>query len=151
MYGRLVEFPIVEVFDDITMIGLNTLDQELNWYDAIGADGELGQDQLKRLNDALLKVKTKYCIIAMHHDPFDTRFMHGLKDPKDFRRVLQGKSVDAILTGHTHLGDSRNGAWGVPRFYNGGTAIGRFPAKERGPFRVFDLDTEPWQDKRYYW
>jgi len=137
-------FPRKDIIDGIAFLGLDSIAGELNWYDAIFAEGELGSGQLARL-DASLKEKDVASadkrVIYLHHHPFDFRPLHQLKDSDKLKKVLlaamgQGISIDAILYGHNHEGKAHNGQWGIVRCYDGGTAT----LKPRPDY----VDWSPW-------
>lgn len=145
-------YPRLDVIDGCAFIGLDTLAEELNWYDRIFAQGELGHAQLTRLSVLLQSERVRLCthrVIYMHHHPFDPRPLHDLKDSGALREVLQGQKLDALLYGHNHGGLIANGKWGISRCYDGGSAT-RKPAvdpRRRGSFhRVIDLTREPSHD-----
>ena len=136
-----IEYPKLDILDDIAFIGLDTMAEELNWYDRMFAEGELGDAQLDRL-DALLKsneVETcKYRVVYMHHHVFHPRPLRQLKDAEKLGKKLRPQDIDALLYGHNHAGGKHNGKWGIPRSYDGGTAT----RKDNGnhPHRVIDLN-----------
>ncbi len=123
-------FPRKDIIEDIAFIGLDSMAEELHWYDEIWAEGELGDPQLHRLTEILKEEDVRACqkrVIYLHHHPFDFRPLHQLKDSSKLKNVLtklsdEGVSIDAILYGHNHEGKSHNGQWGIPRCYDAGTA-----------------------------
>lgn len=129
-YGREIMFPKKDIIDDIAYIGLDSMDDELNWYDKIWAEGELGKRQLKLLVKMLREEDVRACkkrVIYLHHHPFTWRPLHQLKDSRKFKNILtramaEGISIDALLFGHDHQGNAHNGKWGVPRCYDAGTS-----------------------------
>jgi len=140
-----VVYPIKTVVDDIAFLGLDSMAEELHWYDRLWAEGELGSDQLDRLsdyieNDEQIKNCT-YKVIYLHHHPFHPKLFHHLKDTKELGEIITKHSISAILFGHNHDGKIWNGKWGVPRVYDGGTTT----AKEGkpSPHRVIDLSRDP--------
>jgi 3',5'-cyclic AMP phosphodiesterase CpdA len=122
-------YPITDVIDDIAFIGLDSMAAELHWYDLLWAEGELGQEQLNRLNNLLRKDDIQSCkkrVIYLHHHPFDRKPLHQLKDSNKLCDILAGVirddiSIDAILYGHNHEGKSNNGHWGIQRCYDAGS------------------------------
>jgi len=129
-YGRRIEFPKLDIIDGVAFLGLNSMEEELHWYDRFWAEGDLGARQLDRLEQALLGPEVRACqkrVIYLHHHPFKWRPFHQLKDSKGLKKVLvsamdKGISIDAILFGHNHQGKAHNGEWGIPRCYDAGTA-----------------------------
>ena len=129
-FGSEVEFPKLDIIDDIALIGLDSMSSELHWYDHVWAEGELGKRQLLDLDKILRSEEVCSCkkrIIYLHHHPFKWRPLHQLKDSKKLKKILNsiiqdGISVDALLFGHNHQGHEHNGTWGIPRCYDAGTA-----------------------------
>lgn len=164
-YGKEINYPKTDIINNIAFIGLDSMAEELHWYDELWAQGELGQKQLSDLDKILRSGEVKKCdgrVIYMHHHPFDPWPLHQLKDSDDLKEVLtkvikDGIPVDAILYGHNHSGKVHNGKWGIPRCYDAGTAtlksrpkmLEKLPwFKEQAAIRVIDLDkkTPPFSD-----
>jgi 3',5'-cyclic AMP phosphodiesterase CpdA len=115
--------------EKIAFMGLDSMAEELHWYDSMWANGELGagkDEQLGRL-DKMLKhedVKScKYKVVYLHHHPFDPLYAkHRLKDAEEFCNLLSKHKLDALLFGHNHHGRKWNGFLGIPRCYDGGSS-----------------------------
>jgi hypothetical protein len=56
-----VRYPNVDIIDNIAFVGLDSMAKELHWYDALFANGELGDTQLKRLGDILNRKWERRC------------------------------------------------------------------------------------------
>jgi len=129
-YQDELSYPRKDIIDNIAFIGLDSMAEELHFYDRLFSDGELGDNQLQRLGDILNAEDVRCCkkrVIYLHHHPFDWRPLHQLKDSGQFKKLLtntinSGISIDALLYGHNHQGRSHNGQWGIIRCYDGGTA-----------------------------
>ncbi len=129
-YGQRIEFPKLDIIDGVAFLGLNSMEEELQWYDRFWAEGELGSRQLRRLETLLLSQNVRNCqkrVVYLHHHPFKWRPFHELKDSKELKKVLvsvmnTGVSIDALLFGHNHQGKPHNGEWGISRCYDAGTA-----------------------------
>lgn len=125
-----IKFPKTDIIDDIAFIGLDSMADELNWYDRLFAEGELGDKQLRVLSQLLEDSKVTACrkrVIYLHHHPFKFRPLHQLKDAQKLKNILcqamdRGISIDALLFGHNHAGDAHNNALGIKRCYDAGTA-----------------------------
>lgn len=143
-----ITYPTVRCIDGVAFIGLNSLEEEFHWYDCALADGELGKEQLQRLDDLLGDSTLQACaqrVIYLHHHPFDPVPLSQLKDSRKLRRIIQKHgNVDALLYGHNHMGRICNGTWGVTRCYDGGTSTGKQPGVKRQ--RLIDLSQPPTSD-----
>ena len=145
----------------IAFIALDSLEGEMKGLQSLGADGEIGKPQLKRLADILESVKVRDCayrVIYLHHHPLyyshDIHgWMHDLKDLKRLQDVIIGyqlkyvdKPVNALLFGHEHSRKTYPGIWngaaplGISRMYDGGSSTrkGNIPCVHR----VIDFNRE---------
>ncbi len=158
-YQDELSYPRKDIIDSIAFIGLDSMAEELHFYDKLFSEGELGHDQLQQLNDILNSDDVRRCkkrVIYFHHHPFDWRPLHQLKDSRQLKKLLtntidSGISIDALLYGHNHQGKSFNGRWGIARCYDGGTATLRrrlhrlewFPFLSiRSSIRLIDIEKE---------
>ncbi len=141
-------FPKLDVIDDIAFIGLDSMEEELNTFDKLGANGELGWEQRSRLDALLGQADVRSCrhrVIYLHHHPFDPWIFHELKDSKELGEILMRHgNIDAILFGHNHHFRKWNGKWGIPRCYDAGSST----RKNDSPsfHRVIDLSKPPTED-----
>ncbi|MBU1086919.1 MAG: metallophosphoesterase [Candidatus Omnitrophica bacterium] len=162
-YGKEIDYPKVDIIDNIAYIGLDSMAKELNWYNELWAQGQLGKKQLSELENILNQNKIKACskrVIYLHHHPFKWRPLHELKDSRKLHKVLKkimdkNVSIDAVLFGHNHEGKPHNGKWGIPRCYDAGTAtlkprpkyVDWAPwFKVKASIRVIDLSRDPETD-----
>ena len=136
-----VKYPNLDIIEKVAFIGLDSMAEELHWYDALWANGELGDQQLKRLDRILSSKRVLDCayrVVYLHHHPFDPELLHELKDSEELGETLRKHgNVDALLYGHNHAGKKRNGMWAIPRCYDGGTATCK--EDDVGHHRVIDL------------
>ena len=153
-YGKKISYPKLDVIDGVAFIGLDSMAAELNWYDRLFSEGQIGEEQLGRLEKMLGSRKVRACarrVLYLHHHPFAPMPFHELKDAGRLKEAVAGK-VEAILYGHNHQGQVHNGCWGIPRCYDAGSAT----LKERSEFlsilpwfkvrastRVIDLEQDP--------
>jgi 3',5'-cyclic AMP phosphodiesterase CpdA len=144
-YGnKNIVYPIKSIIDEIAFIGLDSMAEELNWYDRLWSEGELGEAQLNRLSVMLNTEEVKRCpfkVVYLHHHPFHPKPFHQLKDSDKLEKILKPHKISALLFGHNHDGRIWNGRWGISRAYDGGTST----AKEGkpNPHRVIDLSKDP--------
>ncbi len=146
-FGAVTGYPRVNIIDDIALIGLDSMAEELHWYDALWSEGELGAEQLNKLS-LILKEDDVYSaqkrVIYLHHHPFDQRPLHQLKDSRELEKVLtsatdKGISIDALLYGHNHEGAAHNGAWGINRCYDAGSATEKPRPKAIKDLKLFEV------------
>ena len=119
------EYPKLDIIKNNAFIGLDSMAEELHWYDKLFAQGELGDKQLKRLESILQSNEVNECeriIVYLHHHPFDPWLMHQLNDSNKLKEVLIKYPIDILLYGHNHAGRVHNGQWGISRCYDAGTA-----------------------------
>jgi predicted MPP superfamily phosphohydrolase len=140
--GRIT-YPRLDIIGKVAFIGLDSMAEELHWYDRFLSQGQLGERQLKRLKRILdmPDVKTRKKVVYLHHHPFD--FLPGmqLKDSDRLKDIIENR-IDMLLYGHYHtdpdtVGRSRNGEWGIKRCYNAGTSTHK--NDNIGLHRVIDL------------
>lgn len=142
-----LKYPKLNLIDNIAFIGLDSMEDEVNWYDFLWAEGELGKKQLKRLSKILESdeiANIEYKVVYLHHHPFHPKPFHSLKDSGKFGKILEGHSVDALLFGHNHDGRIWNGHWDIKRVYDAGTSTSK--DGNANPHRVIDLSKDPASD-----
>lgn len=141
--------------ETIGFIGMDSMAEELGLLDHLFAEGELGESQLNRLDEILSRSDVLACgkrVLYMHHHPFDPTFLHQLKDSDKLKKVVaahiqSGTTIDALLYGHNHEGQSHPGMWGIPRCYDGSSATGKVKHKLQPILqRVIDLKKDPETD-----
>lgn len=140
-----ITYPKLDIDGDIAFIGLDSMADTFDGLDRFGADGELGNRQLKRLAKLLggRKLKNKKKVVYLHHHPFDARGRHHmLKDYRQLKRVIEGK-IDCLLFGHNHDGNQYPGAWGIKHCYDGSSSTGKSKRKGKPatPLRIINLDS----------
>ncbi len=151
-----VTYPKLDILggegEKIAFMGLDSMAEELHFYDSMWANGELGKKQLGRLKDMLYSEEVEHCaykVVYLHHHPFEPiSNTHKLKDADDLCNLLMGYNndvngrhrIDALLFGHNHFGKKWNGYLGIPRCYDGGSTT----RKGDGPVehRVIDLSRD---------
>lgn len=143
-----IEYPKLDIIDDVAFIGLDSMAEELHWYDRLFAEGELGSAQLRRLYGLLTDATVTSCayrLVYLHHHPFDPLPFHQLKDSDALGEIFRRQgNVDALLYGHNHMGKKRNGKWGIRRCYDGGTTTRK--QDKISAHRVIDLSRDARMD-----
>jgi hypothetical protein len=138
-----ISYPKLDIIDEIAFIGLDSMAEELHWFDRFFSEGELGKKQLERLKKILKmpEVASRKKVVYLHHHPFDFKLGMELKDRDDLKKVIENK-VDMILFGHYHhdeasAGKIFNGVWGIRRCYNAGSSTHK--NGNPGTQRIIDL------------
>jgi 3',5'-cyclic AMP phosphodiesterase CpdA len=142
-----VVYPKLDLIGNMAFLGLDSMAEEIHWYDRLFAEGELGEAQLNRLAELLDGEPVKSAedtIVYLHHHPFHPKPFHQLRDSDDLRDVLRDRGIDALLFGHNHDGHSNHGEWGISRVYDAGSSTGK--GGEVGPLRIMDLSRDPSSD-----
>ncbi len=147
--NKNMSYPKLDIIDNIAFIGLDSMEEEIKWYDRYGADGELGKVQLNKLDTLLGKddiVNCSYRVIYLHHHPFAPKFWHSLNDDDKLIKILKKHgNVDAVLFGHNHNYKVWNGTLGVsPRCYDAGSSTRKEDVFSK--VRVIDLSQCPKKD-----
>ncbi len=97
------DFPFIRRLGDVALVGVSTAVPTLPFV----AAGELGQDQLQRL-DAMLETLGKaglFRIVLIHHPPFagGAYKRKSLRDAGDFAAVIARRGCELVLHGHMHI------------------------------------------------
>jgi predicted MPP superfamily phosphohydrolase len=126
--SREISYPKLDIIDEIAFIGLDSTAEELHWLDRALSEGELGKEQLFRLQEILNgpEVTSRKKVVYLHHHPFDFKFGMQLRDNDDLRKIIENK-IDMVLFGHYHVDPSSagkiyHGKWGIKRCYNAGSS-----------------------------
>ena len=138
-------FPRLDIIGEIAFIGLDSMEEEMNTFDKLGANGELGSEQRQKLDSLLGQEDVKNCnyrVLYLHHHPFDPWLLHELKDSNELGDIIKKHSnIDAVLFGHNHHFQKWNGKWGVPRCYDAGSSTRKNDSISY--HRVIDLSKPP--------
>jgi len=146
------DYPHVEIIDNHAFIMLDSMMEEMKQTEFVGAQGELGKQQLNTLNYHLDDIEQNHpeykVIIGLHHHPFYYNFFLKLRDDELFKKVITDKDsgdsrIDCLLFGHKH--DERRFPekemkFNISVIYASGSTTER---NENGRFviPVIDLDT----------
>jgi len=93
-------FPFIRRRGDVSLIALSTAVPT----GAFMATGELGEEQLARLVQALQATHETFRVVLIHHPPVSPpeRYLRRLIDAAAFRRVLAEHGAELVLHGHDH-------------------------------------------------
>jgi 3',5'-cyclic AMP phosphodiesterase CpdA len=95
-------YPFVQRHEDVALIGLSTAIPSLPFW----AVGELGGDQLARLDRILLELGREGLarVVLIHHPPVEgvSERRHALRDLAAFGDVIRRRGAELILHGHEH-------------------------------------------------
>lgn len=128
------QFPVVRKLGKLSLIGVSTACVTPVFM----ASGQLGSEQLQRLDALLLQAKTEkqMVVLLIHHPPFPgmTSWRKGLTDAQALQDVLKHYPPSLILHGHLH--HNRETQWGDTRIYCTAAASSVSDAS----YRVFDIE-----------
>jgi 3',5'-cyclic AMP phosphodiesterase CpdA len=146
--NRFLTYPKLDIIDETAFIGLDSTAEELKGIDRFLSEGELGPEQLERLETIMWsdELEGKLKVVYLHHHPFDFKLAMHLKDSYSLRLVIENR-IDLLLFGHYHVdptsaGKVYHGTWGISRCYNAGSSTHK--NGNTGFQRVIDLsDPDP--------
>jgi len=113
------------LINDVAFIGLDSMEAAISRDYYFGAQGKIGDKQLKQLSKILDSEEVKNAsarVVYLHHHPFAPLRNMELHDADSFKEVLSGRNVDILLFGHNHNGWKWNGWWDIVRCYDAGTS-----------------------------
>ena len=161
------QFPVLRIIDQCAFIGLDSSAAEFGVIKGLFAEGELGQDQLGKLNRLLDEpgLGNLYKVVYLHHHPFidsyairpdvgDKHFISKLyswygrgrlrlKDANSLMQILRDR-VDLLLFGHKHYGlDHRFEAqrYGITMALDASSSTAVGMDTDRMRYRVIDTVT----------
>jgi 3',5'-cyclic AMP phosphodiesterase CpdA len=137
-------WPTVRVRGDVAIVGVTT-SLETPWFTAWG---RLGAKQIGRLAQVLDddRLAGTFKLVAIHHPPVGPKAehdRHGLKDHRQFCRVVASAGADLVVHGHEHL-DMRNELRGrngtrIPVHGIQSATYAGLRRKHRAHYRVYTL------------
>ncbi|MEA3493260.1 MAG: metallophosphoesterase [Candidatus Margulisiibacteriota bacterium] len=135
-----LKFPRIDVIGDALFVGLDSNVEEIHWYDRFFADGEIGDEQLNKLDEIINRKDFQGFkkIIYFHHHPIDLLPFHKLKDHLKLKRIIAGK-VDIVLYGHNHAARDHSGWWGIKIMLDGGSSTGKRMLFKKVKHRIINL------------
>lgn len=118
------------------------------------AEGDLGQDQIERLEAALAELPRAQTlpVIALHHppDPAGLSILQRLRDGPALLDVLARHQVPLLLHGHTHRGLFRSLSWKGHHFIAAGAPCACASAQDGLAAAGFNLIEITRQDQRFH-
>ncbi|WP_446809012.1 metallophosphoesterase family protein [Methylomonas sp. 2BW1-5-20] len=140
-------YPVLRWVNDVALIGLNSMEEEVDDDDDGDARGRLGGNQLNLLKSILSRPNVKNAtkrVVYLHHHPFFKGFIKkhwmALDDTKELQEILKNQQIDLLLFGHKHEGKTWHGQIGIAKVYDGGTSTGH--KNNLSPHRLIDLKTD---------
>jgi 3',5'-cyclic AMP phosphodiesterase CpdA len=155
-------YPHVYSEGDQAFIILDSMAEEFLTIEVWGAQGNLGIDQLNKLDLILDELAdnpvVERILVVLHHHPFDYLFYHGLRDHADLKGVISkrmGKPprVNVVLFGHKHLehrfndpDENKEELFGIDMIYASGQTVER---KSNGKMIVPVIDLPEYNIQRF--
>jgi 3',5'-cyclic AMP phosphodiesterase CpdA len=98
--ANATSFPFVRRRRDVALIALSTALPTA----PLLATGRLGDEQLRKLADALEQTRGLFRVVLIHHPPKSPprRYLRRLTDAAALRRVLADYGAELLLHGHDH-------------------------------------------------
>jgi 3',5'-cyclic AMP phosphodiesterase CpdA len=112
------------LIDGVAFIGLDSMEAAISRDYYLGAQGKLGDPQLRRLKDSLDSDEVRNAsvrVLYLHHHPFNPKPNMELHDAEGLKKALSDGNVNILLFGHNHNGWKWNGWWDIARCYDAGT------------------------------
>lgn len=168
IFGRQPkQFPVLTLTDDCALIGLDSNEAEMGFWERWMAEGNLGDAQVAALNILLDRpdVRQRKVIVYMHHHPFfdafavradlgdkgilshlfnwNTRRFRRLKDAYSLMQCIRDR-VDILLFGHQHYGldySAEGQRYGIPLTLDGSSSTATQMDTDRMRYRIIDVAT----------
>lgn len=131
----------LQVIKGQAFILLDSMAEEIENIEMWGAQGNLGEEQLQKLDQILEDLaedpEVENVFVVLHHHPFDFLFYHGLRDQADLkgvisRRINHPPRVNGLLFGHKHIenrfndpDENKEELFGIDLIYASGSTVER--------------------------
>ncbi len=166
LFGRQPkQFPVLTLTGDCALIGLDSNEAEMGWWERWMAEGNLGNAQIAALNTLLDRpdVQQRKVIVYLHHHPFfdafavradvgdkgflshlfgwNTRRFRRLKDAYSLMQCIRDR-VDILLFGHQHFGldySAEGQRYGIPLALDGSSSTAMQMDTDRMRYRVIEV------------
>lgn len=141
LISGIEEYPHYQVVDGQAFILLDSMAEEIKKIEIWGAQGNLGEEQLDKLDHLLDEAAEDPAIenvfVVLHHHPFDILFYHGLRDQANLKSVIsqrlkQPPRVNGLIFGHKHIEhrfndpeENKEELFGINLIYASGSTVER--------------------------
>ena len=159
------QFPVLTLTDGVALIGLDSNEAEMSFWERWAAEGNLGDAQITALNALLDRpdVRQRKVVLYLHHHPFfdaftvradvgdggyfshlfgwNTRRFRRLKDAYSLMQCIRDR-VDILLFGHQHFGldySAEGQRYGIPLALDGSSSTAVQMDTDRMRYRVIDV------------
>ncbi len=135
------DYPHLQIINAQAFILLDSMAKEIKNVEMWGAQGNLGEEQLYKLDQMLDNLaedpEVENVFVILHHHPFDFQRYHGLRDQADLkgvisRRINQPPRVNGLLFGHKHIEnrfndpeENKEELFGIDLIYASGQSVER--------------------------
>jgi len=156
------EYPHLQIISGQAFILLDSMAKEIKNIELWGAQGNLGEEQLQKLDqmleDQAANPAVENVFVILHHHPFDFLYYHGLRDQADLkgvisRRINQPPRVNGLLFGHKHIEnrfndpeENKEELFGIDLIYASGQTVER---DQEGKMVIPVINVEEKTIKRY--
>lgn len=166
LFGRQPkQYPVLTLTDDCALIGLDSNEAEMGWWERWAAEGYLGEAQIAALNTLLDRpeVRQRKVVVYLHHHPFfdafavradsgdkgylshlfgwNTRRFRRLKDAYSLMQCIRDRA-DILLFGHQHFGldySAEGQRYGIPLALDGSSSTATQMDTDRMRYRVIEV------------
>lgn len=131
----------LQVIKGQAFILLDSMAEEIENIEMWGAQGNLGEEQLQKMDQILEDLAedpgVENVFVVLHHHPFDFLFYHGLRDQADLKGVISQRinhppRVNGLLFGHKHIenrfndpDENKEELFGIDLIYASGSTVER--------------------------
>lgn len=136
-----IDYPHCEMIGNHAIVLLDSMLEEMKETEFWGAQGKLGEDQLRNLDKLLDDLEDETSdtkvIIAMHHHPFYYSYFLKLRDDDLFKKVITREEdrtsrANCVMFGHKHVekrfndpGDSKEDKYSIDVIFASGSTTER--------------------------
>lgn len=141
MISGVKDYLHLQVIKGQAFILLDSMAEEIENIEMWGAQGNLGEEQLQKLDQILEDLAedpgVENVFVVLHHHPFDFLFYHGLRDQADLKGVISQRinhppRVNGLLFGHKHIenrfndpDENKEELFGIDLIYASGSTVER--------------------------